>query len=69
MMPSTYVASLTADERLGEVAQILALGVLRARLRDLRSRRTAAEQRDNSLELSARTSAHALETSRDGELA
>ena len=67
MTHPTYAASLTANERLGEVASILAVGVLRARLRTLRSRRTAPKQRDNSLELSARTSAHAVETSRDGE--
>ena len=67
MIPPTYAASLTADERLEEVANILALGVLRARLRNLRSRRTVPQQRDNCLELSARSRAHALETSRDGE--
>ena len=67
MPPPTYAASLTADERLGEVASILAVGILRARLRDLRSPRTAPQAREYSLELSARTSAHALETSRDRE--
>ena len=67
MIPSAYVKSLSADERLGEVAAILAVGILRARLRDSRSRRTAPKQRDISLELSARTSAHAVEPSRDGE--
>ncbi len=67
MIPPTYASSLTADERLEEVAQILAIGILRARLRDLRPGRASREPRDNSLELSARTSAHALETSRDGE--
>ena len=67
MMPPTYVTSLTADERLEEVARILAVGILRARLRRLQSRKAAPQLRDNCLELSARTSAHALETSRDGE--
>ena len=67
MMPPGYANSLSADERLGEVAQVLAVGILRARLRGLRSRRKVSKLRDNTLELSAPTSAHALETSRDGE--
>ena len=67
MVPHTYVTSLTADDRLEEVAQLLAVGILRARLRNSRSRRTAAKSRDYCLEVSARTSAHAVETSRDGE--
>ena len=67
MMPHTYASSLTADERLAEVAQILAVGILRARLRVLRSRKNSRERRHNSLELSAPSSAHGLETSRDGE--
>ena len=67
MIPPGYANSLSADERLGEVAQILAMGALRARLRELRSRRKASKLRDNPLELSAPSSAHALERSRDGE--
>ena len=67
MIPPSYAASLTADERLEEVARILAIGIIRHRLRALRSPRKARKQRDNSLELSAHSRAHGLETSRGRE--
>ena len=54
---------MTSDERLGGVARILAEGLLRARIRAFR--RWGRER--NSLELSARPSAHVLEPSRNRE--
>ncbi len=54
---------MTSDERLGEIARILAEGLLRARMRAFRRR----GRERISLELSVHPSAHVLETSRNGE--
>ena len=54
---------MSADERLNAVARLLAEGLLRARMRAFRRR----GRERNSLELSAHSSAHVLETSRNGE--
>ena len=54
---------LPADDRLAAVARLLAEALLRRKLRE--SRRSGRER--NLLEVSARSSTHVRETSRDGE--
>jgi len=55
--------SSDTDDRLGAVARVLADGILRRKLRGI----LRAGRERNSLEVSAPSSAHVHETSRDGE--
>jgi hypothetical protein len=52
-------ATLTADERLAEIAEILAAGLMR--VRTLKSTCLSADRRDSSLDCLARPSGHAGE--------
>jgi hypothetical protein len=52
-------AALTADERLAEIAEILAAGVTRMRM--LKSTRLSADRRESSLDCLALRSGHAGE--------
>ncbi len=67
MMPPTATASMDSDERLLEVARLLAEGILRSRLRRFLKRNATLGTREIPLELCASSSAHACETSRNGE--
>ncbi len=66
-MPPTATASMDTEERLLEVARLLAEAILRSRLRAFLKRNATCGTREDSLELSASSSAHACETSRNGE--
>ena len=56
-------ASLDTEERLDAVARLLAEAILRSRLR----RNRGKSSRNNSLDLVPNSSAHVVETSRNGE--
>ncbi len=66
-MPRTATASMDTDERLQEVARLLAEAILRSRLRRFLKRNATCGTREVVLELSATSSAHACEMSRNGE--
>ena len=65
--PRDHVPVQDGDDRLDEVAELLAEAILRARLRRDRKRNVHRKRPDNPLALSAATSAHASDSSRDGE--
>ena len=67
MIPPSYTDSLGPQERLQEVARILAEGLLRRRLRRLRDMRQRRVSRENSLELLPTSRTHRIEPSREGE--
>ena len=54
------------NDRLTAVAEILAAGILRLRLRDVRNRLKKKGNRDNSLEVSLDKSVHRLELGEKG---
>jgi len=58
---------MTAAERISEVADILAEGLLRARLRDMRKVISRMRIRDNPLDNSGGIRPHGLEPRTDGE--
>jgi hypothetical protein len=60
---------MTADERLDEVAEILAAGVIRMHIRrhELENTSNSNELRDFPLAFSAHRSVHVCETTPDGE--
>ena len=62
-------SELDVDSRLDEVAELLAEGILRARLRRNRKRNDRREQSGNCLALCPTASAHASDSSRDGDRA
>ncbi len=66
-MRSSDREPLDADDRLDEVAKLLAVGILRAKLRRNLKRNLAGGTRENVLELCAASRTHACETSRNGE--
>ena len=55
------------DERLQEVAGLLAVAILRRKLRTFRASRRRRDEDENCLELSGSLSAHATKPSRGGE--
>ena len=68
MKPRTVEQSVeVADERLDDVARILAIGLLRARFRQILKRNLPNRTTENRLELCALSSAHADRTSRTEE--
>ena len=66
MKDPKYSDSLDAASRLDEVARILALGILRAKLRHQRKAILAAGTRENGLELLPESSPPVREQSRKG---
>jgi len=58
---------LPAADRLDEVAELLAEGILRARLRHFRPTRRRPRSERNPLELCPPSSAHASNPSREGD--
>jgi len=58
---------LTASERISEVADILADGLLRAKLRDMRKAISRRRIRDNTLDNPGGLRPHGLEPQADGE--
>jgi hypothetical protein len=58
---------MSADQRLREVAQLLAEGLLRRRLREARTRRKSGSLAENALAVSPRSRTHGSERSQTGE--
>jgi len=67
MQNALHPDHMTAAQRLGEVAQLLAEGLLRHRLRELRASRVPRISPENRLAVSPPASTHVFETSRSGE--
>ncbi len=67
MISSSDHIETDADDRLDQVARLLAEAILRHRLRLFLKRNATSGTRENVLALPASSSAHACETSRNGE--